>query len=812
MPEPGSLNLSIEGMTCASCVGRVNRALRGVPGLADISVNLASETARLSLDPSVRITEVSEALAAAGYPARTNKVTLNVESMSCASCVARVDRAIAAVPGVLDVNVNLAAETATVTYLEGAVTMTDLLAAARDAGYPAKIADAAKAEDRSDRKQAEAQSYARRTAVAAALALPVFLLEMGGHLIPGFHDLIGRTIGHQTSWVIQFVLTSVVLFGPGRGFYAKGFPALLKGAPDMNSLVALGTAAAYAYSVIATFAPALLPEGVRAVYFEAAAVIVVLILLGRYLEARAKGRTGAAIQKLLGLQVRTARVERSGAAVELPIDDIVAGDVLIVRPGERIAVDGEVIDGNSHVDESMITGEPVPVAKSRGAAVTGGTVNGAGSFRFRVTRVGAETTLAQIIRMVEEAQGAKLPIQGLVDRITLWFVPAVLATAALTVLAWLLLGPIPALSLALVAGVSVLIIACPCAMGLATPVSILVGTGRGAERGVLFRRGDALQRLSEVGIVAFDKTGTLTEGHPKLTEIEPAEGVNADDVLRLAASAEVRSEHPLARAIVAAATARSLALIDASGVEARPGRGLAARVAGHDILIGNARALGEAGIECESLAGRGIALAEQGRTPILVAIDGRAAALLAVADPIKPGAAEAIAALHRAGLKTAMISGDTQATARAVAGRLGIDEVRAEVLPEGKVAALRDIAGSGPVAFVGDGINDAPALAAADVGIAMGTGTDVAIESAEVVLMGGDPGAVATAITLSRATMRNIRQNLFWAFGYNVVLIPVAAGLMFPLGGPLLSPMLAAGAMALSSVFVVTNALRLRRA
>ena len=380
MPEPGSLNLSIEGMTCASCVGRVNRALRGVPGLADISVNLASETARLSLDPSVRITEVSEALAAAGYPARTNKVTLNVESMSCASCVARVDRAIAAVPGVLDVNVNLAAETATVTYLEGAVTMTDLLAAARDAGYPAKIADAAKAEDRSDRKQAEAQSYARRTAVAAALALPVFLLEMGGHLIPGFHDLIGRTIGHQTSWVIQFVLTSVVLFGPGRGFYAKGFPALLKGAPDMNSLVALGTAAAYAYSVIATFAPALLPEGVRAVYFEAAAVIVVLILLGRYLEARAKGRTGAAIQKLLGLQVRTARVERSGAAVELPIDDIVAGDVLIVRPGERIAVDGEVIDGNSHVDESMITGEPVPVAKRRGAAATSPTTGPASAW------------------------------------------------------------------------------------------------------------------------------------------------------------------------------------------------------------------------------------------------------------------------------------------------------------------------------------------------------------------------------------------------------------------------------------------------
>ena len=483
-----------------------------------------------------------------------------------------------------------------------------------------------------------------------------------------------------------------------------------------------------------------------------------------------------------------------------------------LAPGERVAVDGVVVEGHGWIDESMLTGEPAPVEKAEGAGVTGGTVNGAAALTYRVTATGADTVLSRIIRLVEEAQAGKLPVQALVDRITFWFVPAVMATSLLTFVLWLALGPAPALSHALVAAIAVLIIACPCAMGLATPVSILVGTGRGAERGVLFRRGDALQRLSEVGIVAFDKTGTLTEGHPKLTEIEPAEGVNADDVLRLAASAEVRSEHPLARAIVAAAAARGLALVDASGVEARPGRGLAARVAGHDILIGNARALGEAGIECESLAGRGIALAEQGRTPILVAIDGRAAALLAVADPIKPGAAEAIAALHRAGLKTAMISGDTQATARAVAGRLGIDEVRAEVLPEGKVAALRDIAGSGPVAFVGDGINDAPALAAADVGIAMGTGTDVAIESAEVVLMGGDPGAVATAITLSRATMRNIRQNLFWAFGYNVVLIPVAAGLVFPLGGPLLSPMLAAGAMALSSVFVVTNALRLRRA
>ncbi|OYX42088.1 MAG: copper-translocating P-type ATPase [Rhodobacterales bacterium 32-67-9] len=811
MPEPRSLNLSIEGMTCASCVGRVDRALRTVPGLADVSVNLASESARMTLGPSVRVMQISEVLEAAGYPARTSKVTLNVESMSCASCVGRVDRALAAVPGVLDVNVNLAAETATVTYLEGAVAMADLLAAAGGAGYPAKVADAAKAEDRSDRKQAEARIYARRTVIAAALALPVFLLEMGGHLIPGFHDLIGRTIGHQASWVIQFVLTSVVLFGPGRGFYTKGFPALLKGAPDMNSLVALGTAAAYAYSVIATFAPSLLPEGVRAVYFEAAAVIVVLILLGRYLEARAKGRTGAAIQKLLGLQVRTARVERGGAVVELPIDDIVAGDVLIVRPGERIAVDGEVIDGNSHVDESMITGEPVPVAKSQGAAVTGGTVNGAGSFRFRATRVGAETTLAQIIRMVEEAQGAKLPIQGLVDRITLWFVPAVLATASLTVLVWLLLGPAPALSLALVAGVSVLIIACPCAMGLATPTSIMVGTGRAAELGVLFRKGDALQELSSVRVVAFDKTGTLTRGRPELTDLIPASGFSRGDILPLIAAVEQASEHPVGEAILRAARAAGMAVPAVADFNSVTGHGVRGTVGGHTVAVGADRLMTREGVDIAQLTKDEARLASEGKTALFAAIDGRLAAVIAVSDPIKPTTGAAIAALHAQGLKVAMITGDKRATAEAIGRAIGIDHIVAGVLPEGKVAALSELRAEGKLAFVGDGINDAPALAHADVGIAIGTGTDVAIESADVVLMSGDLGAVVNAFEVSRRTMRNIRENLFWAFGYNTALIPVAAGALYPAFGLMLSPILAAGAMALSSVFVLTNALRLRR-
>ena len=505
MSGPHNVRISLQNMSCASCVGRVERGLSGLPGVSDVRVNLASETAQAQIDGPERISDIVEKLEEIGYPVRTQSVRLNVASMSCASCVGRVDKALAAMTGVLDVNVNLASETATVTYLEGAVVVADLLKAAVDAGYPATLPQDSAPEDTSARKDEEARRLARRTAMAAALALPVFLLEMGAHLIPGMHGLIGETIGHRASWLIQFGLTTVVLFWPGRSFYTLGFPALLKGAPDMNSLVAVGTSAAYLYSLVALFAPALLPEGSRAVYFEAAAVIVVLILLGRWLEARAKGRTGAAIQKLLGLQAKTARVVVGGEPQDVAIERITAGDILLVRPGERIAVDGEVTEGSARVDESMITGEPVPVAKSVGDPVTGGTVNGSGAFRFRATRVGADTTLARIIRMVEEAQGAKLPIQGLVDRITLWFVPAVMAFAALTVLVWLLAGPSPALSFAMVAGVSVLIIACPCAMGLATPTSIMVGTGRAAEMGVLFRKGDALQQLSTVDVVRSEE-------------------------------------------------------------------------------------------------------------------------------------------------------------------------------------------------------------------------------------------------------------------------------------------------------------------
>ncbi|MGY9048677.1 ATPase [Puniceibacterium antarcticum] len=812
MPVTQNLRVSIQNMSCASCVGRVERALSALPGIDEVNVNLAAETAQVRIDSETRIPELIEALDRTGYPARTQTVRLNVSSMSCASCVGRVDKALATVPGVLEVNVNLASETATVTYVEGAVELFDLLTAAEAAGYPAEPADSALPDERSARKEGEARDLARRTALAALLALPVFLLEMGAHLVPGMHEMIGRTIGHQTSWIIQFILTTVVLFWPGRHFYARGFPALLKGAPDMNSLVAVGTGAAYLYSITALFAPWLLPEAARAVYFEAAAVIVVLILLGRWMEARAKGRTGAAIQKLLGLQARTARILVDGEPKDVAIESIRTGDILVVRPGERIAVDGEVSEGTAHVDESMITGEPVPAAKAKGDPVTGGTVNGTGSFRFRATRVGADTTLAQIIRMVEQAQGAKLPIQGLVDRITLWFVPAVMGLAAVTVVVWLIFGPSPALSYALVAGVSVLIIACPCAMGLATPTSIMVGTGRAAEMGVLFRKGDALQLLTSVDVVALDKTGTVTQGRPELTDMVMADGFDRAEVLALVAAVEAQSEHPIAEAVVRSAKAENAARHDVESFESITGYGVRARVAGREVLVGADRLMSREGLSIETLAEAERRLAEQGRTALFAAVNGRVAAVIGVADPVKPASAAAIDALHRLGLKVAMITGDKRETAEAIARETGIDHVIAGVLPDGKVAALDELRQGGRrIAFVGDGINDAPALAHADVGIAIGTGTDVAIESADVVLMSGDLRGVVNAFEVSSRTMRNIRQNLFWAFGYNVALIPVAAGALYPAFGLLLSPVLAAGAMALSSIFVLTNALRLRR-
>lgn len=806
-----TISLPIEGMTCASCVGRVEKALAKVPGVGSVSVNLATERADILSAGPVDRAALIQAIEKAGYDVPAGTIELSVEGMTCASCVGRVERALKAVPGVTDAIVNLATERTTV---RGVSSTEDLVAAIKKAGYEARAIDtAAQVDDEAaSRKDAERNALKRDLLVASVLALPVFVLEMGSHLIPGMHEWVAANIGIQTSWYLQFVLTALVLGLPGRRFYQQGIPALLRLAPDMNSLVAVGTAAAFGYSVIATFSPGLLPAGTVNVYYEAAAVIVALILLGRFLEARAKGHTSEAIQRLVKLQAKVAHVRRNGQTLDIPINELLLGDIVDVRPGERVPVDGEITDGRSYVDESMITGEPIPVEKVAGSTVVGGTVNQNGALTLRATAVGEQTMLAQIIRLVEQAQGSKLPIQAVVDKVTMWFVPAVMLAALLTFLAWLLLGPSPALSFALVNAVAVLIIACPCAMGLATPTSIMVGTGRGAEIGVLFRKGEALQLLKDAKVVAVDKTGTLTQGRPSLTDLEIAEGQQRDQVLAKIAAVESSSEHPIARAIVDAANEQGITVPAMSGFESVTGMGVQATVEGARVEVGADRFMHSLGLDVSRFEATAERLGSEGKSPLYAAIDGRLAAIIAVADPIKPSTPAAIAALHELGLKVAMITGDNAYTARAIARQLGIDEVVAEVLPKGKVEALQRLREThGPIAFVGDGINDAPALAEADVGLAIGTGTDVAVESADVVLMSGNLQGVPNAIALSKSTIGNIHQNLFWAFAYNTALIPVAAGALYPAYGILLSPIFAAGAMALSSVFVLANALRLKK-
>ncbi|MDX1545750.1 MAG: copper-translocating P-type ATPase, partial [Rhodothermales bacterium] len=653
-------------------------------------------------------------------------------------------------------------------------------------------------------RERERQYHAlrRRFWIAAVLSLPVLVLSMAH----GALDFPGM------KWVLLALTTPVVVWAGEEG---GAWRAFRHHAADMNTLVALGVGAAYAYSLVATVAPGLFSAAGRTpdLYFEAAAVIVTLILMGRLLEARAKGRTSAAIEKLLDLQAETARVERGGAVVEVPVEDVRVGERVVVRPGERVPVDGRVVEGASAVDESMITGEPLPVDKHVGDAVVGGTVNRTGAFVAEVARIGGDTTLQQIVRLVREAQGRKAPIQRLADRVAGIFVPAVLLVAIATFVLWFDFGPEPRLTNALLTFVAVLIIACPCALGLATPTAIMVATGRAASHGILFKGGDAIERIRQVDLVVLDKTGTLTEGRPRLTDVVPLAGWSEDDLLRVAASAEARSEHPIAEAIVRAAEARGLPALRVERFTSRTGLGIEARVDGQDVVIGKPAFLAEQGHDPAAWAGTAARLAEEGKTAVLVAVAGRAAGALAVADAVRPTSRDAVAALHRLGMTVAMVTGDAEATARAVAREVGIDRVEAGVLPGDKAEIVRRYQAEGRVvAMVGDGINDAPALAAADVGVAIGTGTDVAIEASDVTLMRDDLGAVADAFRLSRRTLRTIKQNLFFAFVYNVVGIPVAAGLLYPFFGILLSPILASGAMALSSVSVVTNSLRLRRA
>ena len=831
--------MTIGGMTCASCVARVERFVGRMDGVNSVNVNLTTERADIELDTSSTTTseDIQAVIKKAGFtvesltePQQTTQVgehvVLGVGGMTCASCVARVERLVGRMDGVQAVAVNLSTERADIDLEPNAVvSVDDIMAVINKAGFETTLiskssevadtevgsGDNSWVEQLAKRKEQEEGVLKRDLLIALILTLPVFILEMGSHMIPPMHHWIVENIGLQNSWYFQFVLTTLVLVLPGRRFYQIGIPALLRMGPDMNSLVAVGTVAAYGFSVVATFLPFLLPADSVHVYYESAAVIVTLILFGRYLEARAKGRTSEAIQRLVGLQPKEARLLRNGEWVQIPIHEVRTGDVIQVRPGERIAVDGVLLEGHSFVDESMISGEPIPVEKTVDSPLVGGTVNQQGAFTFKATAVGDKTVLSQIINLVEQAQGSKLPIQSVVNKVTYWFVPTVIALALLTFVVWMIFGPKPALTFAIVNAVAVLIIACPCAMGLATPTSIMVGTGRGAEMGVLFRKGEALQTLRDAKVVAVDKTGTLTLGRPTMTDLELLEGFEPDEVLALIASVEQQSEHPIAHAIVQAAEEKGIELRPLSQFESITGMGVRAMVNDTKVEIGADRFMKSLGLDLHKFDTLSLGLAAEGKSPMYVAVDGKLAAMIAVSDPIKQDTPESIKALHDLGLKVVMITGDKRQTAEAIAKGLGIDDVLAEVLPEGKLDKIKTLREQyGAVAFVGDGINDAPALAEADVGIAIGTGTDVAMEAADVVLMSGSLKGVPNAIALSKATIKNIHQNLFWAFAYNTALVPVAAGVLYPINGVLLSPMFAAGAMALSSVFVLSNALRLK--
>ncbi|HEU0074340.1 MAG TPA: heavy metal translocating P-type ATPase, partial [Dehalococcoidia bacterium] len=730
--------------------------------------------------------------------------------VTCPTCVTNIESFIEELPGIDRVDVNFGAERVSVAFDSSQVSVADMKAVIESSGYKVREREEPGSQETEDAealaRQAEIRDLTRRVAFGALLTLPVAIPVM-------LHEIF------SVEWVPEFLLdpwTQLALITPvmlytGWPVHVTGWLTLRHRTADMNTLITLGTIAAFSFSVVVTVAPTLLTEDLRNVYFEAVGVILTLILLGRLFEARAKAGTGEAIRKLIGLQARTARVLRDGEEAEIPIEEVIPGDVVLVRPGEKIPVDGEIVVGRSTIDESMVTGESLPVTKEAGDLVIGATINQTGAFRFRATRVGRDTMLSQIIKLVEQAQGSKAPIQRLADLAASYFVPAVIFIAIATFVAWYDFGDEPALTFALVSAVSVLIIACPCALGLATPLSIMVGTGKGAENGILIRSAEALETAHKLQTVVLDKTGTITRGEPALTDVVATGTLGEDDLLRLVASAERSSEHPLAQAIVRGAEGRGLVLTEPSEFESVTGKGIRVAVDGHDLLVGNRRLLADAGLDASGLESDAERLSAEGKTPMFVAVDGAPAGLVAVADTVKEDSATAVAALRRLGVETAMITGDNRRTAEAIARQVGIDRVLAEVLPEDKALEVRRLQDEGKlVGMVGDGINDAPALAQADVGIAIGTGTDVAIEASDVTLISGELRGVVTAISLSRATMRNIRENLFFAFVYNAAGIPLAAGVLYPFLGWQLSPIVAAAAMALSSLSVVTNANRLR--
>jgi P-type Cu+ transporter len=802
------LDLPISGMSCASCAVTIEKTLRDEAGVQKVSVNFANQKAHVVYDVNqTDASKLAQSVKSVGYQVGSNNVELAIKGMSCASCVNRVETALNQVPGVLKASVNLSTERATVTYVPQLVNFKKLAETVSDSGYEATKISGAEPED-FERKERE-KNYKKlfRKMVFSAVFSAIILF---GSMAEIFTFL--KAIPEQARWIILFILTTPVLIFSGSQFYTGAWKALKHRAADMNTLIALGTGAAYIYSLVATFFPSFLPDNMRNIYFDTTAIIITLILLGRVLEARAKGRTSEAIKKLMGLQAKTARILRNEIEIDLPIEQVLVGDIIVVRPGEKIAVDGKIVKGSSAVDESMITGESLPVEKTTGDEVIGATINKTGFFQFKATKVGKDTALAQIIKMVQEAQGTKAPIQRLADIIAGIFVPIVIAIAILAFVIWFDFGPEPALTYALVTFVTVLIIACPCALGLATPTSIMVGTGKGAENGILIKGGEALETAHKIQAIILDKTGTITEGEPKVTDVIGFGEFDQNDILSLAASVEKGSEHPLGEAIYKNAEEKKLTISEATNFKAIPGHGVEALVNDVDIQLGNLKMMQDSNIDTGSAKDQLTQLADEGKTPMFVAFDTKLAGIIAVADTLKKDSQKAIQTLQQLGLEVVMMTGDNKLTAEAIAKQVGVDRVFAEVLPEEKANHVKNLQLEGKVvAMVGDGINDAPALAQADVGIAIGTGTDVAMEASDITLIKGSLTSVAHAIQLSKATMRNIKQNLFGSFIYNTLGIPVAAGVLYPFIGLLLSPIIASAAMAASSVTVVTNALRLKR-
>jgi Cu+-exporting ATPase len=809
--ELEKIDLPITGMSCASCAAKIEKGLSNLEGVSKATVNFASEKATVVFHPfQTDLSHLIEKVKDLGYGAKVEKALLPIQGMTCASCVNKVEKALNSLKGVVHASVNFATERASVEYIPEEVTVRDLKRAVQEAGYQVlEVKEEDIVEKERLVREAELSRVKWKFITGAFLLAPILILMYGATPLEKWFGL-----SKKMNFFIQFLLATPVQFWAGWQFYVGFWKAARHKTSDMNTLIAVGTSAAYLYSLIVTFGSHLIMvKGLMVdVYFDTSAAIIVLILLGRFLEARAKGKTSEAIKKLIGLQPKTARVIRNGNEMDIPVADVFPGDVVVVRPGEKIPVDGTVKEGYSSVDESMVTGESLPVEKKTGDRVIGATINKTGTFKFEATKVGKDTVLAQIIRLVQEAQGSKPPIARMVDVIASYFVPIVILIAIVTFIVWYLFGPHPALTYALLNFVAVLIIACPCALGLATPTSIMVGTGKGAENGILIRGAEALETAHQLTTIVLDKTGTLTKGEPSVTDIIESEKFSKEEILTLAASAEKGSEHPLGEAIVNKAKIENLGLLDPKDFQAIAGYGIEATIDSRKILLGNLKLMEERKVFLNGFLEKAEHLSSEGKTPMFLAVDGEAAGIIAVADTLKENSKEAVEGLHRMGLEVVMLTGDNQRTAKAIARQIGIDRVLAEVLPEMKAEEVRRLQGKGKkVGMVGDGINDAPALAQADVGIAIGTGTDVAMESSDITLIAGDLRGVVTAIALSKATIRNIRQNLFWAFAYNTILIPVAAGILFPFFGILLNPIFAAGAMAFSSVTVVTNALRLRK-